>query len=218
MHTNLYATINLNSVNWSYFYRNILWWVVTFILRKRSIRFIRFPIQFFLHPRRIFLNLYLDSTLLDENSIPIVFLPPHPPSYTTSYIFPYLLSYFSISVFLSSFLSFFLSSFLSYILIVYLQTPSTSSLSSFILWNNVTLNVYLISLIKSTTIAGLVLLRYIYYCIHTTLNITSTFFNLKITNHVLLLMTGDDDDTINAVSPDRQGVRISTGLGITIEP
>ena len=62
------------------------------------------------------------------------------------------------------------------------------------------------------------LIRYIYYCIHTTLNITSTFFNLKITNHVLLLMTGDDDDTINAVSPDRQGVRISTGLGITIEP
>ena len=49
--------------------------------------------QFCLHPRRIYLNPYLDSTLIVDNSTPIVFLPPYSPSYPSLYIIPYLPPY-----------------------------------------------------------------------------------------------------------------------------
>ena len=100
--------------------------------------FIRIPIQSCLHPHRICLNLYLDSTLLDESLIYIVYFLP--------ILLHILLPIFFPIFFHSSPYLFF---FLSYILIVHLQIPSTSSPSSFIFWNKV--------IYKSATIKGLVL-------------------------------------------------------------
>ena len=75
------------------------------------------PIQSCLHPCRIYLNSYIASTIIVDNSTPIVFLPLYTPPYTTCYLSSYPLLCF-----------FLFYNLIIQLLPIYIRTPSKFSI------------------------------------------------------------------------------------------